>query len=130
MALGRDGNPTLYWITEADDQSLLGKVLRVNPFWSGEFQTSMSSINLEDSLTTEIPKGRFDLLLSAVPALSRSKGPFDLKKGLLNLLSAVRPGGTIALVVPTSHLFSSGYKGFRQFLVERGWLRTIVTFLG
>ena len=128
MALGRDGNPTLYWISEADDQSLLGKVLRVNPFWSGEFQTSMSSINLEDSLTTEIPKGRFDLLLSAVPALSRSKGPFDLKKGLLNLLSAVRPGGTIALVVPTSHLFSSGYKGFRQFLVERGWLRTIVTF--
>ena len=128
IALDRDGNLISYWIKVADDQALFGEVLRVNPSWRGEFQTSMSSLNHEDSLTTEISKGQFDLLLSAVPALSRSKEAFDLKKGLLNLLSAVRSGGTIALVVPTSHLFSSGYKGFRQFLVERGWLRTVVTF--
>ena len=127
-ALDRYGNPIPYWIKEADDQSLLGEVLKVNSSWSGEFQTKMSSLNIEDSLTTDIPNGQFDLLLSAVPTLSRSGGPYDLKKGLLNLLSAVRPGGTIALVVPSSHLFSSGYKGFRQFLIEKGWLRTIVTF--
>lgn len=128
QALDRYGNPIPYWIKEVDDQSLLGEVLKVNPSWGGEFHTSMSSLNLEDSLQTDIPKGKFDLLLSAVPALSSSRGSLDLKKGLLNLLSAVRSGGTIALVVPSSHLFSSGYKGFRQFLVERGWLRTVVTF--
>ena len=127
-ALDRYGNPIPYWIKEKDDNAIFGEGFKVNPMWNGEFQTSMTSLNLEDSLTTAIPKGHFDLLVSAVPTLSGSKGAFDLKKGLLNQLYSVRSGGTIALVVPTSHLFSSGYKGFRQFLVERGWLKTVVTF--
>ena len=127
-ALDRYGNPIPYWIKEWDDNAIFGEVLKVNPSWGGDFQTSMSSLNLEDSLKSEIPKGQFDLLVSAVPTLSRSKGGFDLKKGLLDQLTTVRSGGTIALVVPSSHLFSSGYKGFRQYLVERGWLRTVVTF--
>lgn len=127
-ALDSNHKPIPYWIKEADEQSFGGYFLNINPAWSGKFKSSMSSLNLEDSLTSVVQSGNFDLLLSSVPALSGSNKTLALKGGLLNLLASVKSGGTAAIVVPTSHLFSSGYKAFRRHLVNRGWLRTVVTF--